>query len=500
MKKLQVIYNTLMFAGLLTMFASCNNGLEEINIDPNQSTNNPSIDLLFGSVVPGFIGQVSGSYEVPGQFAQQFAILNSAEGTLTQDDDAISRRTWEIAYSENGGALRSIELMKFEAEKQGNDTYVAVGNILKVYMLSYMTDLFGDIPYVDAGQAFRLEDKYIFPAYDAQADVYKAMIADLEQANTLLANADANQSIDAARDLLFQGDKMGWRKFANSLRLRLLMRQSKATNVSSDVAAIFSNPSQFPVFESNADAALFEFVLADTWPLSASQANIDDVRLSATLVDIMKGAGGVNQLANVEDPRLAWLLNPTANSVTAGTPAYVGQPVGLASDVTLPEDRSLLSDNVKNLNKFWLMTYAELNFLKAEAIAQGMIGGSALEAYEAGVKASLSKYGIDATSTQSAAYLASLAARFSGNELKHIAIQRWMDQPNYGFEGYAVWRRTGFPTLSLGPDVVASQIPTRYFYSSKTTDKNQVNADVAISRAPLNGVNTILQKVWWDVN
>ena len=109
----------------------------------------------------------------------------------------------------------------------------------------------------------------------------------------------------------------------------------------------------------------------------------------------------------------------------------------------------------------------------------------------------MQRYGIDISDPESRSYVTSVVSNFTGNEVRHIAIQRWLDQVNYGFEGYSVWRRMEFPVLSLGPGVVAIQIHSRYFYSSKTTDKNQANADAAINRAPLNGLNTTFQKGWW---
>ncbi|WP_075343714.1 SusD/RagB family nutrient-binding outer membrane lipoprotein [Tenacibaculum agarivorans] len=490
---------TILFT-VVFLIKGCTTDFEEINTNPNQSNQGPSLDLLFGAIVPGFIGQNINSYQVPGQFVQQFAVKNSEEGALTQDDDAISRRTWEIFYSENGGALRNVELLKFEAENQGHQTYKAIANILKTYMLSQLTDLFGDIPYKDAGQGFKLEDRYLFPIYDSQQEIYDTMLADLENANSVLANSPATEIIDANRDLLFSGNKLAWRKFANSLRLRFLLRISEATNVSARVADIFNNSTNNPVFTSISDEPSFSYNSINNWPFDNSNPVIDEIRISETVVEIMKGNGGVNSVSTLQDPRLSWLLSPTANSITTGTPEFVGQPVGIASDITESDDRSLLSDNFKNLNTFWLLTFAEVNFIKAEAAFRGIISGNATDYYKAGINASLQRYGIDVSTATSTAYINDAVVNFASNQIKHIAIQRWLDQVNNGFEGYAVWRRMNFPTLSLGPDVVATQIPTRYFYSSKTTDKNQANADAAINRAPLNGNNTPLAKVWWDVN
>lgn len=479
------------------LLCACNDGLEEINENPNQAVGDPSIDLLFGAILPGFIRQVTGSFRTPGQLAQQFANKNSEVGILGHDEDGTSRRFWEIVYSENGGALRNAGFLIYQSEQQGNDVYRAIGLIYKAYMLSYASDLFGDIPYNNAGKGFLLEDQFLFPAYDPQKEVYEAMIADLSTANQLLISAPSNQLIDDDRDLLFGGNRLSWRKFANSLKLRLLMRMSNVEDVGSRITGIF-NSSDTPVFESINDEPSFSYIADNDWPFDAINDLNSEIRLSATIVDILKGEGGVNKITDVLDPRLPIFVDPTAQSVVNGTPEFVGQPVGIASDIAGNDERSLLSDYMRSLNTFWLLTYADVLFIKAEAAQRGLISGDAAQFYEDAVTASMSRYGVDPGATSSQDYLASIAADFAGNELKHIAIQRWIDNLMNGFEGYAIWRRTGFPSLPIGPDVVESQIPTRYFYSSKTTDKNQTNADAAINRAPLNGQNTTVNIVWWD--
>ena len=501
MKKiLNKSFKKIHFLILFTLiFSGCDKGLESININPNESVTNPSLDLLFGAIAPGFIGQTIGSYSVTGQFCQQFAIKNSDAGILSQDDDSRARRTWETAYSENSGALRNASFLIYEAKNQENQVYQAVGKIYKVYMLSYITDLFGDIPYADAGQAFLFEDNSLLPKYDPQEMVYKQMNDDLIAANELLSTAEANQLIDEDRDLLFQGDRLSWRKFANTLRLRLLMRSSNKQDVSSQIATIFSSPSEYPVLSSIDDEPMFSFASSTDWTFydSGSDNNYDR-RISATAVDIMKGEGGDNKVSDVQDPRLSFLIDPTENSVIAGTPEFVGQPVGVASDNAPDAERSLLSTNFKSLNKFWLITYAELLLIKAEAAHRGFITDDSKALTLEAVEASIGRYGIDTNTTEAQSFLSSVGDNFDGNELKTIAIQRWLNQINDGFEGYSVWRRMNFPTLTLGPDISVTQIPTRYFYSVKTTDKNQANADIAIARAPLNGQNTIYSKVWWD--
>ena len=96
------------------------------------------------------------------------------------------------------------------------------------------------------------------------------------------------------------------------------------------------------------------------------------------------------------------------------------------------------------------MTYAELNFIAAEAIHRNVIAGNAVAAYQQGVEASLQRYGIDISDPESISYVTGVVSNFTGNGVRHIAIQRWLDQVNYGFEGYSVWSRMEFPVLFFG--------------------------------------------------
>ncbi|GJM27463.1 MAG: hypothetical protein DHS20C17_00980 [Cyclobacteriaceae bacterium] len=490
------------------MFSTCDHGFEELNINPNQSENDPSLDLLFGSILPGFIGQVIGQDGNPvtgnggtanfgGELSQQFANKNSEVGRLSHDENAFHWVFWFSVYSENGGAMRNIAFLIEEAAKQENEVYMALGLIYKAFTLGYTTDLFGDVPYIDAGKGFLLEDQYLFPKFDPQQEIYKAMLNDLETANSLLASAPSNQLIDSNRDLLFAGDRMAWRKFANSLRIRILMRMSNVEDVGSRVAEIFNSPDS-PVLEGVKDEPSFSFSFQENWPYSLSNDPNNEKRLSATMVDILNGEGGVNKVADVRDPRLPVFVNPTIASIANGSPEYVGQPVGLISDFADDDERSMLTDYVRELNTVWLLTYADLLLLKAEAVHRGMISGDVTQIFEDGVKASLDRFGIDLSVSETTDFLASIKSNFSGNELKHIAIQRWIDNIFQGMEGYAIWRRTDFPILVTGPDATFDETPTRYSYTSHMLSENGENVNSAVNRAPLNGLNTSFNKVWWD--
>src|SRR4030042_1397259 len=129
-----------------------------------------------------------------------------------------------------------------------NDSYKAIGLILKSYLTSVLTDEFGDVPYTEAWLGSDATPK-LSPVYDTQESIYVALLDNLATANSLLS--DDGPEIEG--DILFDGDLMAWKKFANSLRLRLLMRRSDRVNPTADMTAIFADPTTYPVLASNAD-------------------------------------------------------------------------------------------------------------------------------------------------------------------------------------------------------------------------------------------------------
>jgi hypothetical protein len=136
--------------------------------------------------------------------------------------------------------------------------YRGVALVLKSWMFAMATDAYGDIPYTEATQG-KTDGKYA-PKYDKQEDIYAGILNDLKIANDILASS----TTDIKGDILYGGGSaslLKWRKLANSLRLRYLMRISKKRNVSADMQAIVSNPTLNPIFTSNSDNAELKYLL-----------------------------------------------------------------------------------------------------------------------------------------------------------------------------------------------------------------------------------------------
>lgn len=460
---------TMLFAALMLM-CSCSD-FEEININPNNPPTVPA-NLLLPTVISTAVSSMTGSGNgAAGQFIQHINYIGGNNESFGRFNitGASFREEWNAPMR----SMKDINQMLYIAENNNQSQYKAIGLICKVYVLSLMTDAYGDIPYDEAGKGdiSGLE----FSHYQNQEDVYGLMLADLETANQLLKTLQADAAI--SDDILYGGDAVKWRKYANSLKVRILMRQSAKKNVASDIATIFNNPQEYPVFTSIDDQATLVYNnTVDFYKWYIQPRNLpsdgsgvifgDNFRVSEAIVEALQAKN---------DPRLPVYVAPTKNSFEANkaNPAqpyvYRGQPAGLSAaeqNAIDKDDYSVLSRTIRSESRAFVMTFAELQFLKAEAIVRGMITGDASNEYREGIKASMQKWAVISPADIDA-YLMRLDIALSSTPdeaLKQIATQAWVDSFLNGFEAFANWRRTGYPVLTVATSV-SSPIPVRYIYS-----------------------------------
>lgn len=470
-------------AAVALALQSCKD-FEEINVDPNNPAIVP-VQMLLPPIISGGVGTMVASGTRAGQYVQHLAYPGG-----TSESDGRYNLTGANWREEWNGAVRlvkDINQMKVLAEQANQPQYLALAHINKVYILSLVTDAYGDIPYDEAGMGN--VDGFEFATFQKQEEVYQRMLADLETANGLLANLPSGSSI--SRDILYNGDLQKWRKFANSLKVRILMRQSAKADVAQQVAAIFNDANRYPVFTDVTDAAtlvynnssdFYRWYIQNPFSDGSGVDFSDNARVSVVMMDLLKKGA---------DPRLTVYAAPTRNSflANANDPAkpleYRGQATGLsaaeqeafyASSGFGEADFSVIGRRIRQDNRAFLMSYAELLLLKAEAIQRNMgVTGEVEFVYKQAVNASFDKWKQVGSQThaqnpfisdsQREAYWENAANHYQpANGLRMIAEQYFMDSFLNGFEGWASWRRTGIPEIKPGPSVLA-QIPVRYVYS-----------------------------------
>lgn len=465
-------YTSLLFA-LVLLFSACSN-FEEINVNPNNPVQVPA-EMLLPPIIQGAVGSMTESGSRAGQYVQHLAWL----GGTSESDGRYNLTGASFREEWNGPVrlLKDINQLKAVAQVNNQPEYESLAHILKVYTLLLMTDAYGDIPYDEAGMG-NVAGKE-FATFQSQEEVYALMLNDLETANQLLAQIPASVKIN--RDILYKGDLLKWRKFANSLKIKILMRQSAKKNVSSQVAEIFNNPANHPVFASVSDGATLTYNNNSDfyrWFIQNPPADGSGVNFESNerISDVM-----VNLLSSANDPRLTVYAAPTKNSYLGNRAnptrplEYRGQRAGLSlleqenfykESGLNRDDLSVIGRQIRQENRAFLMTYSELLLLKSEAIIRNMgVQGDAAATYHAAVNASLDKWGASIAQGQKEAYWNTPGNAFNSSKgMEQIAHQLFIDSYLNGFEGWASWRRLGLPKLQTGPSVL-SPIPVRYVYS-----------------------------------
>lgn len=286
---------TIPVLAVMVLIAACTKDFA----DTNTNNNNPTAvtpDLLLSGVIKSTMDQqVSEAWGIGNIVVQHHAkiqFVNEDRYGWTEQNGI-----WNNVY----GNYRNLQNIFTAVEGNESSPYYGVGLVLKSWMFSLVTDAYGDVPYSEAGMG-KVGGIYQ-PVYDKQEDIYTGILADLKKANEVLATAGTTLN----GDILYGGGATGvakWRKLANSLRLRYLLRLSKKKNVSAEMQAIVSDPVNNPIFTSNADNAELKYLAAapNQWPLYGTRVgSFDEFRVSKTLSD---------RLTALSDPRLKVLEDP----------------------------------------------------------------------------------------------------------------------------------------------------------------------------------------------
>lgn len=394
----------------------------------------------------------------------------------------------------------------------------AAATVLRVFDLLRMTDMYGDIPYTQAGYGLEGEENW-FPNYQSQKEVYTLVIADLKAARdkfSASARALGNQ------DYIYGGDIAKWKKFANSLLMRMALRMS---NVDASTArAVFTEANTSGAFASNEDIAYIKYLAG---PQGVNRNGLNDgywntykysrdCKISATFLDWMKAnndprlmivTGGVGNPDNsstwITDPALQIGLPNGYNSTN-----LVGAvPAGTLSKFTVVQQNfSML--NIKYLDwqdPYYLISYAEVELMKAEAAVKGWISSSASTHFANGVSAAISAWvlfdpSFARTDSEIKEYVdgRGFDAASTDDKLRLIGEEYWAATYLNDIESWSNWRRTGFPALTPTMDPNAEEgnfIPRRLRYWESEIGANPKSYKEAVARM---GPDLFATRVWWD--
>ncbi|HEX4682920.1 MAG TPA: SusD/RagB family nutrient-binding outer membrane lipoprotein [Gemmatimonadaceae bacterium] len=493
-------------AGLGLAAVGCNNDkLTSLNVNPNSPEDVPASTLFTEAARTSVRDFLGSNFDLRGT---EWVAQHLAEVQYPDEDTykrllsaAGTTPTWfDPIYQTELEDLRKV-IAKGTAAKSPGITAPAL--ILRTWDFSYLTNTFGDIPYFSALVGDSIGASFT-PKYDKQQDIYTDFFKVLDSASKMLSGA--SNGLGGA-DPIYNGNPQKWQKLANSLRLRLAMQilnEDKAM-ASQQIQAALAAPGG--VFTSNADMAIFAWPGDGVYdnPWSVNFQTRDDHRMSQTFMNVLNATN---------DPRTAIFAQPTVNDPTV----YAGMPNGLTQDsasnyfnissrpgkIFWPgANSSGVSGGTGASQPSFILTYAEVAFIEAEAAANGLGGLNASQAqsfYTAGITASMDQWGVTDQSAINA-FLANPNIAYQGgiNGQVQIDQQEWVALYTDGGQAWALWRRTCVPnTVVPGPSAIINTVPRRMQYS---TTEYSLNADqVQAALTQMGGPDVFTTRMWWDKN
>lgn len=420
------------------------------------------------------------------------------------------------------------------AKERGSNTYTGIFTTFRVMLFEYITACYGDVYYT---QALKGREGILYPKYDKQADIYAGLLAELDEAARMIQSG--TETVDSNYDLMYGGDKTKWLKLCNSLKLRIVMRESgKIADAGTKLTAI-AGSSLLTTVADNAKIQYTGTTADNSWPLGAlgtpDIGGLDRMRPSKTLVDMM---------ADLNDPRMQvwfapienpWTTDPAQNGVKVTTTdpngysytstweyidvtnpsiktqvdagnildkdkLYAGYVAGMPGDwkngngnwnvaasgaygnFKVSRFSTLFRQNAHKYLQATVMNADEVQFDLAEAAAKGLISGNANTYYTAGITAAMQRWGISdaAIATYMAQDKVKLPSDKAG-QLQKIAGQKWLALFCVAPEAYFDIRRTGLPNIFSNGYLSNYQFPIRLRYPSNELGQNLDAYNLGIS-------------------
>jgi hypothetical protein len=445
---------TVALLGLALSASACEEGLTEINENPNNPENVPVQSLLQNGLWA--MVQPSNDYGVFGTWTTLFHAnlwaQHVAQSTYNDEDhyaprEGIPKNIWQSLYA---GSLQDLRQVKALADEAGDQNLAAIAEVMQVYGFLFLTDFYGDVPYAEALDLA----KFPTPKFQAQSEIYPALLTRLGAAAGRIQPTGSSVGW-ADGDVIYNGDLDRWQEFANSLRLRIAMRiadtPAGAQARTEFAAAWAANRFDGPDDNADLDWTGTDPLLNPYYEKIIKEGRTGDFRVSKSMVDALQSRN---------DPRLPLFASPAASSgqFRGLQNGYLPQEVPGGS--TLADYSTIGPAFLGTASPSVLMSHAEMLFLGAEAAQRGWITASAATLYQDAIRSSMRQFGVsDAAITT---YLGQPSAAYAG--LNSVYLQKWIATFLQGPEAFAEVRRTGQPSMPLAYKAVITSYPQRMIY------------------------------------
>jgi len=496
MKYLSKIFVTGLSVAAIAI-TGCQKHFLDVNDDPNRVTeSNITPELIFPQAAHATgVRQASLNFRFANNWMGYWANSGSFAIDQTETTYNIDFPFGDPLWQNHYNVLFDLFQTNRKALAKGDSVLTGAAQILSAKLFQELVDIFGDIPY---SQAFH-NDQYRQPAYDKASAVYASLQQSLDQAISFMQKTE--RSSFSSVDVVTHGDELQWIKFANTLKLRMLIRQSEVAgfNPATEIAKIIANGG---VLHSGETISVNPGYSNETNKQSPFYANFGLTPTGADANNLNRAnAYFVNLLNSTSDPRLSrYFKTPSAGGNITGNlyGLAAGNPDGAHSSSIGPGLAGSASQNQ------WILTSVESMFLEAEAIARGWIAGSAQTAYENAVRESFIFLGVPNAVTAANTYMSANAIANWANagatalsKAKFITYQKYIALAGIDpLEAWSDLRRlnmipnTGY--ITVNPGKIASTVPVRLLYpqSEYTTNATNVNAE--------GNINQFTSKIFWQ--
>jgi hypothetical protein len=485
------------------VLSSCTKDFQNMNTDPNNIPNALPPQLLAPALVSTLSLNMLRNRNFNNELMQVTVELNDGDGRVFRYD-------YRSNFSDNLYNGWYSELTNFKdiyriasQELNYNRSYMGISLICQSWIYSMLTDTYGDVPYFQSNLA---KDSSIYePKFDTQKDIYTDIFTKLDSANRMLATGTA---ITASSDPVFNGNVARWRKFGNSLYLRLLLRVSAKAETSAFAIAkikeiVDTNPGGYPIIASVDESAILRWTGVAPYVSPYVGLREQDFR-SPGLASFF-----IDHLSDWSDPRIdipTWGVNSINRW---GIAPYQGRYIGIPSGYAPGENpvkgsyfysntstTSLMNDPLTGM----MLNYAEVKFILAEAALKGWVNGSAATFYNDGALASIKQWlpnwdrGIDTFLIR--ADIQWLDALSFEEKMERIHLQKYYALFLVDLQQWFEYRRTGHPILPKGTGLRNNGVmPARMTYPVYVQSTNPTNYKLAVAKQ---GADAISTQVWWQ--
>lgn len=486
-----IIKNSVLLLAAFSL-GSCNDWLD-VNEDPNNPTN-VAPEFVLPAAQASVVGAVGGDLAIIGGiWSQHWTQSNASSQYRNIDSYDLNPSDYNGLWTElYAGGLNDFEDIKIKATASGNNNLLLQAVAVQSYGFQYLADFFDKIPLTEALQV----ETNKTPKYDDGPVVYAELLKRLDAALALDFNNGKSTAVSS--DLIYGGlsaaDQIDqWKRFANTLKLKMYLRQTSSANATQAVAAIKAMLDANTAFLDD-DAALTKFVDEPNRSNPLYETNVrqlntgTNLRLSRTLQTYLQ--------ANADDARLAAYFTP-------GTTGQYGLEQGDYNSGVAPATPSVA--RMTATDPFYFFSIDEVHFLLSEAYLRTGNDAKSKEFYDKAVAEAYAKFNIafDAKKIAKGGVYEFPSTGTMEAKLKAIMYQKWVAMFRQGYESFLDQARTGYPEKSAVRSTVSGYVPGQWTVSTESVISNNLPKRIpyVASSRDVNP-NTpasvpVTAKVWW---